>query len=243
MSTQPLHERIRSRLEHLIMSGALPPGARLPVEHQLMAEFNCSRMTVSKAITALASAGLVERRKKAGTFVSRPRVHSMMLDIPDLQSQVRERGGDYHFRLLKRRVLLPRHQQKSESDLAAGGDLLSISGLHIVDGRPLALELRKISLNAVPEIADVDLAEVSPGTWLLQHIPWTQAETRLSAAAASRSEAALLDLETGAACLIVERRTWRKSKAVTSVRQIFDGRSYDMVARFGPFDRPRTTRP
>lgn len=234
MKAQALHERIRLRLEEAIMSGGLPPGARLPVEHELMAEFGCSRMTVSKALSALAAAGLVERRKKAGTFVSRPRVHSMMLDIPDLQAEVAARGGAYQFRLLKRRVLAVREQKKAEAELGDGGRLLSITGLHVVDGRPLALETRAVSLTVVPEIEAVNFAEVSPGTWLLRHIPWTEAETRLRAAGASRSEAALLELAAGAACLVVERRTWRNGKGVTSVRQVFDGGSYDMVARFSP---------
>jgi GntR family histidine utilization transcriptional repressor len=37
-----------------------------------MARYRCSRMTVSKALSELAQADLIERRRKAGTFVRRP---------------------------------------------------------------------------------------------------------------------------------------------------------------------------
>jgi len=231
-----LHERIRRQLEARIMSGALQPGARIPVEQQLMQEFGCSRMTVSKALSALAAAGLIERRKRAGSFVSRPRVHSMLLHIPDLEAETKASGGRYEFRLLKRQVLPPARQSKLEMELADGGPLLAVTGVHVVNGQPLALEQRQVSLKAVPAVADVDFTVTSPGTWLLQHIPWTEAETRLSAAAADRRVAALLGVPAGSACLVVERRTWRRAKGITSVRQTFEGRSYDMVARFRPSD-------
>jgi GntR family histidine utilization transcriptional repressor len=53
-------ERIRRDIEANILSGAWPPGYRIPFEHVLMQEYGCSRMTVSKAISALATAGADE---------------------------------------------------------------------------------------------------------------------------------------------------------------------------------------
>ena len=91
----PLHERIRRDIETAILSGELQPGARLPVEHELMHQYACARMTVSKALSALASVGLIDRRKRAGSFVARPKVHSMVLDIPDLEQEIQ------HVHLLK----------------------------------------------------------------------------------------------------------------------------------------------
>ena len=52
--TLPRHERIRSEMEAEILSGALKPGERLPTEQELMQRYGCSRMTVNKALSALA---------------------------------------------------------------------------------------------------------------------------------------------------------------------------------------------
>ncbi|WOF44439.1 histidine utilization repressor [Sphingopyxis indica] len=229
----PLHERIRSEMEAAILSGALRPGARLPTEQELMRDYGCARMTVSKALSALASAGLIERRKRAGSFVARPRVHSMMLDIPDLEQEVTERGQRYRFELLGRRTAPPDPADAEEVQLAGRGELLVIDGVHFADDMPLASERRLVSLWSVPEIAVEDFAEISPGAWLLGHVPWTEAETRIAAVAADRTVAARLEIETGSACLFIERRTWRGDEGITLVRQHFVGSAYDLIARFG----------
>jgi GntR family histidine utilization transcriptional repressor len=230
---QSLHERIRSDFEARILAGLLKPGDRLPIEQELMLEFNCSRMTVNKALSALATAGLIERRKRAGTFVARPRTHSMVLDVPDLAAEIRGRGQTYQYRTLKRMRRPPRKEVEEERLLSGRRSLLQLDGLHMADQTPLAVEYRLVSISAVPEIMDAEFGENPPGTWLLQHIPWTEAETRISALGANATVARLLAVPAGTACLNIERWTWRGAERITYVRQIFHGQAYDLVARFG----------
>jgi len=229
-----LSQRIRGEIEDLIRSGAWSPGRKVPSELELMARFGCSRMTVNKAMSALADEGLIVRRRRAGSFVARPRVHSTVLDIPDIQAEIVARGEAYRFDLLDRRRRKARAGDADEIALAAGGEMLALRGLHIAGDRPFALEDRLISLAAVPEAAELDFAEESPGAWLLHHVPWTEAENRISAVGAEAAVAELLVLDAGAALLAVERRTWRAGQPVTWVRQLFPGEAYDLVARFGP---------
>tara|TARA_R110000782_G_scaffold268689_1_gene365483 strand:+ start:21906 stop:22625 length:720 start_codon:yes stop_codon:yes gene_type:complete len=236
---QSLHERIRSDFEARILSGDMAPGDRLPIERDLEKYYGCSRMTVNKALSALATAGLIDRRKRGGTFVARPRVHSMVLDVPDLTAIVRDRGQNYRFVVIARKVRKANMRIASEAELAGKGDLLQLDGLHLANDTPLALEYRLISVKAVPEIAEAEFGDISPGTWLLQNIPWTEAETRISAVSASENEAKLLAVVQGTACLCVERTTWRKSEEITHVKQIFLGDAYDLVARFGPSEPAR----
>ncbi len=60
-----LYKQIRLDIERRILTGEWPPGHRIPFEHELMARYRCSRMTVSKALSELAQADLIERRRKA----------------------------------------------------------------------------------------------------------------------------------------------------------------------------------
>ena len=230
----PLHQRIRTEIEGRILSGEWEPGHRIPFEHELMAQYGCARMTVSKALSALAEAGLIVRRKRAGSFVARPRLHSMVLDIPDIQSEIAARGDAYGFRLLQRQVRPAQASAPDEAELAAGGEVLVVRGLHMANDRPFALEERLINVTAAPDVVGVDFAEISPGAWLLQHVAWTEAENRISALAADPRTAHQLMIPSGAACLAVERRTWRGGERITKVRQVFPGEAYDLVARFGP---------
>jgi GntR family transcriptional regulator, histidine utilization repressor len=230
----PLHQRIRDEIEGLIRSGAWAPGHRAPSESELMAQYGCSRMTVNKAMSALAEAGLIVRRRRAGSFVARPKVHSTVLDIPDIQAEITARGETYAFRLLAAEQRPADPDDGDEAELAGEGELIVLRGLHIAGGRPFALEDRLISLAAVPEAAAADFAAEPPGAWLLHHVPWTEAESRISAVGAEPAVAELLALDAGAALLAVERRTWRAGEPVTRVRQLFPGEAYDLVARFGP---------
>jgi len=197
-----------------------------------MREYDCSRMTVNKALSALNVAGFIERRKRAGTFVARPKVQSLVLDIPDLASEVIGRGQTYQYRLLQRRERHGNPERETEARLVGSGRLLQIDGVHLADGVPLALEFRLVSLEAVPEFKDLDFSQEAPGTWLLHHVPWTEAESRISAVSTKGDEGKRLQVPPHTACLSVERWTWRGSDPVTYVRQLFVGSGYNLIARF-----------
>lgn len=222
-----LDQRIRGEIEARIHSGALRPGDRIPFEHELVASYGCSRATVSKALGALAKAGLIERRRKAGSFVAHPQVHSAVIDVPDLAQIIAARGEPYDWRRTLRREARP-----SDGDFPAPAVL--IEGVHVGGGEPFALERRLIALATVADAADEQFIDQAPGTWLLGHIPWTSARHRIKAVATSRSEARALGMRPHAACLEVTRTTWRAQEIVTHVRQLFRGDRFDLVAEFRP---------
>jgi GntR family transcriptional regulator, histidine utilization repressor len=195
--------------------------------------YGCARMTVNKALSALNNAGLVERRKRAGTIVARRRTESLVLDVPDLPVEIARRGQSYRFEQIERHVRNAAKSDPDEQRLAGGGQLLAVNGVHYADAAPLAYEERLVSLAAVPDIAAADFAHEPPGSWLLHHIPWTEAEHRIGATAAPEAWAGLLRIAAGTACLTVERRTWRGDEGITLVRQHFVASQYQLVARFG----------
>ncbi|MBX3476117.1 MAG: UTRA domain-containing protein [Brevundimonas sp.] len=230
MDRQPLHRRIAADIERRIATGDWRPGRRIPTEAELMAEYDCARMTVSRALSDLAARGLVVRRRRAGTVVAHPPVHSSALvAIPDIQAEVEGRGLAYSHRLTARRI-----RAGHEDHPALGDRLIELETLHLADGLPFVLERRLISLDAAPEAEAADFTVQAPGSWLLAHTPWTEAEHRISAVAADRETAAALGLTPGAACLRLERRTWRDGRGVTWASQISPGAAYDLVARFSP---------
>ncbi len=234
-----LHRRIRADISERILSGAWPPGRRIPFEHELMVEYGCSRMTVNKALAPLAESGLLVRRKRAGTFVSRPRIHSVVLDIPDIAAEVGARGEPYVYELLARKVRPATRREANDLGLPAPAPVVALRCLHRASGRPFALEERLINLETVPEAAGLDFAQTPPGSWLLSHVPWTEAEHRISAANVDAATSGALDIEPTAACLVLERRTWRGDDRITHVRLTFPGEAYDLVARFAPQAPPR----
>ena len=230
----PLHQRIRADIEARILSGTWPPGYRIPFEHEFMAEYGCARMTVNKALSALAETGLIERRRRAGSFVSRPRVQSAVLEIHDIQAEIQQRGQDYRFELTQRLSHPAGPAEAALLGVAPGTAVLTLTCRHFANGRPFAIEDRHINLTQVPEAETIDFAVEPPGTWLLHHVPWNEAEHRISAINADTALAGALDIDTGTACLVVTRQTWRSGETITHVVTRFPGELYDLVARFAP---------
>jgi GntR family histidine utilization transcriptional repressor len=229
-----LHQRIRSDIERRILSGEWGPGHRIPYEHELMAQYGCARMTVNKALSSLVDAGLIERRRRAGSFVRRPAGQSAILQIPDVEAEVRGRGESYRYELLSRSRRKATRLDRDRIGVSLGAPVLALQCLHFAGGTPYAVEDRLIALDTVPEAAAADFAGELPGTWLLRHVPWHEAEHNISAGNADARISDLLDLPPAAACLVVERRTWRSAQPITAVTFWYPGERQKLVARFTP---------
>ena len=233
-AVQPLYQRIRSEIESNIMSGRWPPGYRVPSELELTEAYACSRMTINKVLSALAAAGLVERRRKAGSFVSRPRVQSAVLHIPDMRAEIEGRGEEYGYELLDQRKRVATQEDRGRLGIGSRVPVLALRCRHLTGGRPFALEDRLLNLREVPDAVHQDFSVVPPNAWLVGHVPWTEAEHRITARAADETLASALGIAAGAACLVIERRTWWTGEPITAVRIAHPGHLYDLVARFTP---------
>jgi GntR family transcriptional regulator, histidine utilization repressor len=227
-------QRIGAEIEARIASGEWKPGHRIPFEHELVTHYGCARATVGKALTALVRAGLLERRRKAGTFVAYPHVQSAVLDIPDIGKAIAERTGSYRFNLLTSDI---RRDDGLSENFTSGTRLRHVTGIHQGQDGPFAFEDRLISLTCVPEAAEADFTGTSPSAWLIQSVPWTQARHRISAVGASADVSTLLAIPRHTPCLLVERWTWRTGEPVTYVCQTFRGDRFDLVATFTPEGR------
>jgi GntR family histidine utilization transcriptional repressor len=227
----PLHETIRARLAQDILSGVLKPGQKLPNETDLAAEWNCARMTVGRALGALAEAGMVQRRRRAGTFVARRTVQETVLEIRDVAADVRALGREYAFRRLARREAGASADEATTLGVPEGAPILLVIGLHLADGEPHALEERLISLGAAPAAAQERFEDQPPGAWLLTHVPWTEAEHAITALAADGQTAKRLGISVGSALLCLERRTWLSGVCVTSARFLYPAGAQRFTAR------------
>ncbi|CDZ70529.1 Histidine utilization repressor [Neorhizobium galegae bv. orientalis] len=229
-----LHHRILSDIEGRIVSGEWPPGYRLPFEVDLAIQYGCSRMTANKVLTHLARAGLIERRKKSGSFVSQPVTQAAVLEIHSIEAEVCSLKLPYSYRLEKRARREASPVDRQYLELSEAAPVLDLVCLHHAGERPFCLEERLINLTTVPEAESEDFSKSAPGTWLISQIPWSTAEHRIYAQPASTEVARTLDISRNAACLVIERRTWGSTGPVTFVRFTYPGDRHALVARFTP---------
>lgn len=229
-----LHQRILRDIESRILSGEWPPGHHIPFEVDLATEYDCSRMTVNKVMTELAKAGLVERHRKAGSFVRQPQAQSAVLEIHDIEAEVKSLGLAYGFTLVRKEERVATADDRRLLEIGDGPSVVQVLCIHFAGERPFCIEERLINLAVVPEAVGSDFAGMPPGRWLLRQVPWTTAEHRISAVSAEAETARMLRIAKGAACLVIERRTWSGQGPVTWVRFTYPGESHALVARFTP---------
>lgn len=230
----PLYVEIRRSLEAAILTGAWPAGHRVPSELELTARYGCSRMTVNKALSALAAAGLIVRRRRFGSFVAVRPMQEAVLEIHNIQTEIMAGGHAYRHDILGRRRRPAKPDDARRLGVEPGAEVLAVSTLHFSDELPLVLEDRLIALATVPDAAHERFVETPPGSWLLARIPWTEAEHRIRSVGASPVTARHLKIAPGAACLVVERRTWQGGAPVTAVELVYPGDRHHLVGRFRP---------
>jgi GntR family histidine utilization transcriptional repressor len=232
--TIPLYAEIQRALESAILTGAWQPGSRVPSEHELMAQYRCSRMTVNKALSALVAAGLVVRRRRSGSFVAMPKSAETVLDIHDIQAETIGSGKDYRHEVLWRDERGATADDGRRLCVDAGAPVLALGVLHYCASRPFVFEDRLINLRVAAAARQESFAVTPPGSWLLAAVRWTEAEHRIRAANATVALARCLAVPMGSACLMVDRRTWQNGVPVTSVNLVYPGDRHELVGRFGP---------
>lgn len=229
-----LHQRILNDIESRILSGEWQPGYRIPFEHELTEQYSCSRMTVNKALTQLAKAGMIVRKRGSGSFVSKPQSQTAVLEIQDIRAEVEQLGLPYRYELQKNIRRKSTASDSKKLDIERSTPLLELMCRHYAGKQVFALEERIINLLAVPDAAQTDFSKQSPSPWLVAYVPWSNAQHAIRAASADEAMAMALGIPRGAACLVIERQTWNAEQPITYVRLTYSGENHVLVARFSP---------
>jgi GntR family transcriptional regulator, histidine utilization repressor len=230
----PLHQQIRRAIARPILAGSWPPGRRIPSEHDLMARFGVSRMTVNRALASLASEGLVERKRKSGTVVAARSAERAVFEIWDISAEIARNRASHAMTILARETDEADETEADRLRVPRGTPTLRLVLCHTADGAPVQLEERLVNLRAAPAILAERFETIAPGRWLLDHVPWTEAEHMIRAVEASPEVAQHLKIRRGAACLCVERRTWRGEEPITFARLTSPAGAQVLVGRFRP---------
>jgi GntR family transcriptional regulator, histidine utilization repressor len=227
----PLWQQIRRALIKPIAEGAWPPDTKIPKEIELIERYGAARMTVHRALRSLAAEGLVTRKRRFGTVVAARPPERPVLEIWDIGGEVQRFGGAYAFEILDR-ARVDADPRGAPLGAPTGTPLEWILLRHFSDGEPLQIEERLINLAIAPRAADESFTDTPPGTWLVANVPWTDAEHIITAEGASPEMARRLDIATGTACLVVERRTWTEGEPITWARLVHPGDKRRLVGRF-----------
>jgi GntR family transcriptional regulator, histidine utilization repressor len=210
-------EDVHAEVLRRIRARDWPPGGLIPGEEALAEEFGVARATVNRALTALAAAGVVERKKRAGTRVAELPVRRARLEIPVIRLDVLGRGLAYDFDLLTERLGPAPVPVTARLGLPEATPMRYLETLHLAGGRPFVFEARWLNPAVLPDPAP-DFSEISVNEWLVTHVSLVSGDIAFTAEPASLREADVMGVPPGTALLMAERTTHGTTGPVTQVR-------------------------
>ncbi len=178
------------------------PGHVLPSESDLSAEFDVSRVTVRRALETLRDEGLVESRQGFGWFVATAPLQQRLGRLDTIEAQLTERGVHPERQILEFAfVTAPAHV----AERLRCEQVLRVKRRNLADGAPFAVVTVWCPADVGQHLSRSDV-ERKPFYELLG-MQLRGATQTIGAAAASESDAALLEVPVDSPVLRCERLT------------------------------------
>lgn len=158
---QPLHDQVREAIADQIRSGVISPGARLRSERALADQMGVSRVTVRRALDALADDGLVRATRGSGRFVSDTALAeppNALLSFTELGAQ---RGLRATSQVLRAHVRPATLEEAEVFGVAPGADIFELDRLRLLDDVAVALDHSRIPLTVAPRLPTIDFETAS----------------------------------------------------------------------------------
>ncbi len=227
----PRYLQLRRRLDEAIVTGLLQPETPLPSEREIASLTNLSRVTVRKAIAALADDGAVVQRHGSGSFVAArpPRVEQSLTQLTSFTEDMAHRGMDTKALWLERGLFLPSPEEVAALGLAPDVSVSRLARLRMANGRPMAIERASLPVDILPNPTLVEHSLYKALNDL--GMPPVRAIQKITALNLDDRDADLLDVEPHTAGLKIERTSYLKDgRVVEFTRSIYRSDAYDFVA-------------
>jgi GntR family transcriptional regulator, histidine utilization repressor len=233
LSTAP-YSRVKQHLKAGLAAGRWPPGALMPSEADLVAQFGVSRMTVNRALRELQGEGLVQRTQGVGTFAAPLHKVSSTLTITDLHDEIESRGHRHEPRVHVQRTERAPAALAAQLGLDPGDTVFHTLIVHFENGVALQCEDRYVNPAAAPGYLDNDFTRTTATHVLFDSTALWRAQYSIEAARATPQEAQLLGVAEDTACLILVRRTFTRERPITIARLVHPGQRYALHGEFRP---------
>jgi GntR family transcriptional regulator len=204
-SAIPLYAQLRDILQAEIE--ALPLGERLPSEPEITRAYGVSRATVRHAISELEHAGMIARRRGAGTFVADRRNHAWQIQSErGWYDEMTRRGYEVRTDTLHRGLEVPPLWVSEALGTGREVPVIRLDRLRSVNGEIATFVCNYLHPRSCAPVLEADLERASLYAWLEEHCGISLAEgTRtIRAAAADEVLAGHFQIPAGSPLLLVD---------------------------------------
>ncbi len=228
------YARVKQHLKQGLASGRWPPGALMPSEAELVAEFGVSRMTVNRALRELQAEGLVQRTQGVGTFAGALHRVSSTLTLRDLHEEIEARGHRHQAVVHLQRAEPAADALAAQLGVAPGAQVFHTLIVHFDNGVPLQCEDRYVNPACAPGYLQADFTRTTPTQYLFSTTALWRAQYTIEASRPTAQEARLLAIDPAMPCLVLVRRTFTADAAITIARLVHPGALYQLEGQFTP---------
>jgi GntR family transcriptional regulator, histidine utilization repressor len=228
------YAQVKQHLKAGLAAGRWAPGALMPSEAELVAEFGVSRMTVNRALRELQAEGLVQRTQGVGTFAAPLHRVSSTLTIRDLHEEIEGRGHRHEAHVQLKRQEAAGAELAAQLGLADGAEVFHTRIVHLENGVPLQCEDRYVNPACSPRYLEADFSRVTPTQVLFDSTALWRAQYTIEAGTPTAEEAQLLGIGVREPCLVVTRRTFTRDAVITLARLVHPGTRYQLQGEFAP---------
>lgn len=227
----PRYVQLRRRLSEGVEQGFLKAGSLLPPEREIATITDLSRVTVRKAIQALAKDGIIVQKQGSGSFVASdtPQIEQSLSGLTSFTEDMSRRGMVSSSIWLERGVFMPSPDEVLALALTSHASVSRIARLRIADEKPLAIERASLSTEVLPNplLVETSLYDVLEQAGLRP----VRALQKISAINLEEEDATLLGVASGIAGLRIERTSYLSGGRIIEFTQsIYRGDAYNFVA-------------
>ncbi len=221
-SPVPLYHQLREQIVAGVENGAVPVGATLPPEEDLVDLLGISRHTVRRAMQELEYDGYILRVAGRGTTVLRTKVSRRLTRLTSFSEDMHQRGQRVSSRVLAFETVPATGHVAEKLGVTSGTVVTYIYRLRSADGIPIALTISYVPFPASAAVSQSDLERFGSLYSLFErhNIPILEADRTLEAMAASEEHASLLDLPVGAPLLLVEGVAYTQNHVPIEYHQV-----------------------
>lgn len=229
----PIFQRIKDYLLGEIAAGRWKEGDLVPSEQALVRQFGVSRMTVNRAVRELTAEQVLTRRQGSGTYVAPQKYQATLVEIRNIADEVRARGHAHTSRLRLLERSAAGEALALQFELAPGTPLFHSLIVHEENGQPIQVEDRWVNPACAPAYLEQDFTRITPNEHLMQAAPLQGATYSIEALPAPRDVAEMLDIVSGAPCLVLTRRTTSQGRVASVVTMWHPGHLYKFTGQVG----------
>ena len=227
----PRYMQLRQRLTDGVDQGLLKAGNPLPPEREIAAITEMSRVTVRKAIEALANDGIIIQKQGSGSFIASdaPQIEQSLSRLTSFSEDMSRRGMASASVWLERGIFMPSPDETLALALSANASVSRIARLRMADDKPMAIERASLSTEMLPNplLVQTSLYEILGKAGYRP----VRALQKISAVNLEEEDAALLEITPGKAGLRIERISYlADGRTVEFTQSMYRGDAYNFVA-------------